>query len=102
MHRFRYLHRELARGHEDQHRDLTVRAGPTWVSDQDAVALRGESLDGGQCEGRGLAGTRGCLGEDVASREQLRDGFPLDRCRLLVAQLGERGDELGGEPKALE
>ena len=57
----------------------------------------GEPLQERQREGRGLAGAGRGLAEQVAAREQRRDRLALDRGRLLVAEVGERGEQLGAE-----
>ena len=66
---------------------------------------RVDPLQHRQRERRGLAGAGGRLAEQVAAGEQERDRLALDRRRLLVAEVGERLQQLGpkaevGEPVA--
>jgi NAD(P)H-dependent flavin oxidoreductase YrpB (nitropropane dioxygenase family) len=82
------LDRELSRRDEDErHRVARVFA----------TAVGAEALEDRECERRGLAGARGSLAEQVAPREQRRDGLALDRRRLLVAELREGALELGAQ-----
>ena len=55
---------------------------------------RAEPLQDRQREGRRLAGAGRRLPEQVAAREQRRDRLALDRRGLLVAQSGERFEQL--------
>ena len=56
----------------------------------------------GKGEGRRLARAGRRFGEDVATLQQRRDRLPLDRRRLLVAQLGERGDQRTVDAQGVE
>ena len=85
------LHGELA-GRDDDEGAGAVGSGR---ADRDALEDR-------QREGRGLAGAGRRLGEDVAAAEQQRDGLALDRRRLLVAQVGDRGEQALVEVEAGE
>ena len=76
------LHRQLA-GRDDDEGARAVGAGR---ADRDALEDR-------QGEGRGLAGAGRRLGEDVAAVEQQRDRLALDRRRLLVAEVGDGGEQ---------
>ena len=91
MDRLGHLHRELARRHEDEPANPPVPA-----------IVPGDPVDRRKGEGRRLARAGRCLGEDVATLQQGRDRLPLDRRRLLVAQLRERGDELTVDPQREE
>ena len=82
MDRLGDLHRQLARRHEDEPANPSV-----------ATIVPGDQADRWKREGRRLARAGRRFGEDVASLEERRDRVPLDRRRLLVAQLGERGDQ---------
>ena len=53
-------------------------------------------------ECRRLARTGRCLGKDVATLQQWRDRLPLDRRRLLVAELAKRGDQRRVDPQGVE
>ena len=59
-----------------------------------------DALEHRQREGRGLAGARRRLGEQVAAGEQQRDGLALDRRRLLVAEVGDGGEQAVVQPEA--
>ncbi len=83
VHRLGDLHGELARRHEHE----AVGAAPVLGAEgRDAVQHR-------EREGRGLAGPRGRLGEEVAALEQQRNRFALHGRRLLVAERGDRRDD---------
>ena len=82
MDRLGDLHRKLARRHEDEPANPSV-----------ATIVPGDSADRWKREGRRLARAGRRFGENVASLEERRDRVPLDRRRLLVAQLGQRGDQ---------
>ena len=91
MDRLGHLHRELARRHEDEPANPSV-----------ATIAPGDPLDPGKREGRRLAGAGRRFGEDVATLQEWRDRLPLDRRRLLVAQLAERGDQRRVDPQGVE
>jgi hypothetical protein len=81
------LHGQLARGHEDEGDDAgALRQGARGVHDGDA-------------EGRGLAGAGAGLGQQVAAREEVRDGLRLDGRGCLVPH---RGDGVEGRGAELE
>ena len=67
------LHRQLASGYENQCAEAFRHCG-----------VRSEEVQQRQREGSGLAGTGCRLTENVATCEQRRDRFLLDRSRLLV------------------
>ena len=73
--RFGDLHRQLARGDEDQ---TTNRAL--------VVCRRSDALHHREREGRRFAGACRGLPEHVAAREERRDGLALNIGRLLVAK----------------
>jgi hypothetical protein len=56
----------------------------------------------GQREGRRLAGAGGGVAQQVASRDQVRDGLQLDGRGLLVAEFGQGGEELVTQPEVAE
>ena len=86
----RHLDGELAGGHEDE-------------ADRCALgAVRGEHLEDRQGEGRGLAGAGGGLAEQVAPGHQRRDRLLLDRRGLLVAEAGQRLQQLRPQPEVVE
>jgi hypothetical protein len=82
VHRLGDLHRELARGDEDERRRTLARIG-----------VRRHQMQQRKRERRGLARARRGLAEHVATGEQRRDRFALHRRRFLVAERGERIDE---------
>ena len=84
-----HLHGELAGGHEDEGDGLGGGAGH-------------DALEDGQGEGRGLAGAGGGLAEQVPARDERRDGLGLDRRGLLVAERGERAEQLGAQAQVGE
>ena len=77
--RLRDLDRELARRRQHQCLEL----GPADV----------ESLQDGQRESGGLAGSRLRLADEIASGEERRDGAALNGGRRFVAELRERRQE---------
>ncbi len=85
------LHRELTRRDEDEggRREAAPGLAPDPVEDRER-------------ERRRLAGPRGCLRENVTSREERRDRLSLDGRRLLVAQGRELPNEPVVEPEARE
>ncbi len=85
------LHRELARGHEDEDPDGMSRRREA------RVRVVSEAVEDRQEECRGLAGPGLGRREDVATREHLRNGRLLDRGGGLVALLGGQLDEIGRE-----
>ncbi len=91
MDRLGHLHRELARRHEDEPANPPV-----------AAIVPGDPVDRGKGEGRRLARAGRRFGEDVAALQEWRDRLALDRRRLLVAKLRERGDELTVDPQREE
>ena len=108
--RLGHLHRELARGREDERRGTaapvpsTRRAATLDRAAGLAVrveALR-EALEDRQGEGGGLAGAGRRLGEQVPALEQGRDRGQLDGRGLLVAEGGERAQETGIEREGRE
>ena len=66
------------------------------------LALGVEVLEQRQAEGGGLAGAGLRLADHVVAGEQLRDRLLLDRGRLLVAELVERGLDLGLQAQVAE
>ena len=85
------LHRQLAGG--DQHE----RAGRGA-----ATGMGVEVLQQWQREGCGLAGARGRLAEQIVTGDHRRDRLALDRRGLLVAEVVERGQQLGTEVERSE
>ena len=81
----RHLRAQLARGTEDQ--GLRVPFAPF------------ELLQDRQGEGRRLPAAGGRLSNQVAARQQQRNGARLDGRRLGEAQLGHHLTEGGGEPE---
>ena len=72
----------------------------TSTSTDGSARLRGvDALQRRQGERRGLAGARGRLAEQVVAGDQVRDGLALDRRRLLVAEVGDRLEQLGAQPE---
>src|SRR5258708_5944818 len=84
------LHRQLPGRHENE---STRRVASLF-------SQRGNVLDDRQRERGGLAGSGGGLSEEVAAREQGRNGFALDWSRLFVPQLGERLENGVVEPES--
>ena len=82
MNGFGHLHCELAGGHEDQGGRAVTGGRP-----------RSQAVEQRQGEGRGFAGPRRRLREDVASTEEGRNGSDLDGRRLLVAEVREAGEQ---------
>ena len=91
MDRLGHLHRKLARRYEDEPANPSV-----------ATIVPRDSGDRWNSEGRRLARARRRFGENVATLQERRDRVPLDRRRLLVAQLGQRGDEVAPNPQGVE
>ena len=86
----RHLDGELAGRHEDE-------------ADRGAFgAVRGQQLEDRQGERRGLAGAGGGLAEQVLAGQQGRDRLPLDGRRLLVAEAGQRAQQLRPETQVVE
>ena len=83
------LHRELARGHEDQGADRV--AGRR----ERRVRVRPEAIEDRQRERGGLAGAGLGRREDVASGEDEGDGGFLDRRRGGVALFGDGLEQIG-------
>ena len=82
VHRLGDLHRQLARGHEDQ------RGGArAWIG------VGGDEVQQRERERGGLSGSRCGLAKDVAAGEQRWDRLALYWGRLLVAERRERVDE---------
>ena len=79
-HRLADLYREFTGG--DEHEDL-------WFAPVDGV----DHLQRRQRERRGLARAGRRLTEQVATCQQERDRLALDRRRLLVAEVVERGQQ---------
>src|SRR6185369_11162321 len=75
------------------------RARVRWAAGRRAGA---QAVQQRERERGGLAGAGRGLAEEVAALQQRADGRALDRGRLLVAQGGERADELVGEAQVLE
>ena len=88
VHGLGHLHGELARRRHDQ-RLHRARCGI-------------EPLDQRQRERRGLAGAGGGAAQHVAAGQKQRDRPRLDRRRLLVAELLEHAQHLGGKAERLE
>ena len=78
VHRFRHLHRELARGHENQGTQALARLG-VWR----------DMMEQGQRERSGFPRTRRGLPQEIASSEQRRDRLALHGRRLFVAERGQ-------------
>ena len=89
VHRLRDLHRKLTRRNEDQ----GGRTGAVTVD---------HTLQDRQSERGRLARSRRGLTQQISTLEQRRDGLTLDGCRLLVAQLGERREQLRAESQVHE
>ena len=83
VNRLRDLHRQLAG--RDEHQPAGRPLG---------LGVAGEALQQGQREGGGLSGARRRLGEQIPAGDQQRDGFALDRGRLLVSERGHCGGQL--------
>ena len=90
--RLRDLHGELARRHEHE----PAHSGTL------AIATITDALQERQSKGGGLPGSSRRLTEDVAPREQRRNGLSLNGSRLLVPERGQRGDERIGEAEGSE
>ena len=90
------LHRQLARGHEDQgaHRVAGRR--------ERGVGVRPQPVEDGQGEGRRLAGAGLGGGEDVAALEDERDGRGLDRGGGGVALLGDGLQQIGRQAERVK
>ena len=96
LHALGDLDGELARRRQDQaadrmagRRERGVRLGP-------------EPVEDGEGEGRRLAGTGLCSGEDVLALEHQRDRPLLDRCRLGVALLGDCPQHFAGQAQLVK
>ena len=87
------LERELAGRGQDQRADDARAAGRT---------RRMEALEHRQHEGGRLAGAGLGAGEDVAAREDERDGLGLDGGGFRVALVGDGTEELGRQPELIE
>jgi hypothetical protein len=86
---FRHLHGQLAGGNEDERGgSLGARAFSGSDPLQDREGERGR-LPGA---GRGLS-------EEIAAGQKGRNRLALDRCRLLVPELRERGEQSRIEPE---
>jgi hypothetical protein len=83
VNRLRDLHRQLAG--RDEHQPAGRPLG---------LGVAGEALQQGQREGGGLSGARRRLREKVPAGDQQRNGFALDRGRLLVSERGHCGGQL--------
>ena len=88
---FGHLHGQLACRHEHE---TARRAAPG--------GRGGETLDDWQSEGGRFACAGRGLRHDVAAFDQQRNGFALDRRRLLIAQLRDRFDERLGQAERSE
>jgi hypothetical protein len=75
VHRLGNLHRQLTRGHKDQPGGLSCV--PFFLADP--VQHR-------KCKCRGFSGACGRLAEQILSRDQQRNRFPLNGCRLFIAE----------------
>ena len=64
--------------------------------------VRGQPLEDRQREGGGLAGAGGGLAEQVAALDQRRDRLLLDRRGLLVAERGQRLQQLRPQAEVVE
>ncbi len=101
MDRLGHLHRELARGHEDESRHLAIGAGRVKADIGRAACCAGErqAMQRRERERGGLAGAGRRFGEQVAAFHQRRDRLALDRRRFLVPEVGERGQQPRIEPE---
>ncbi len=91
-----HLYGELTRGDHDQGADGMPGRGEA------GVRMRLEPFEHGKCERGGLA--RPGLGpsEEVATRQDQRDGLGLDRCRLRVPFLCHGPEQLGTQAEGRE
>ena len=81
--RLGHLHRQLARRHEDE-----GGGGRTTAPDRQRVQQR-------EGEGGGLSGAGRRLPDEIATFDEVGDGFPLHRRRLFVAELDQGVEQLG-------
>src|SRR5690606_26515592 len=86
-----HLHGELPGGDQDQE--------PAPPRPERVV---GEVLQKGQREGRGLAGARCRLAQEIAPLEERGDRGGLDRRGLFIAERGERFDQARAQPETFE
>jgi hypothetical protein len=90
MHRLRYLHGQLTRGHQDQGHRLSP---PSLASD---------TLQNRQRERRRLPGPGRRLPEQIPSLQQGRNRLALDRCGLLITETRKGPEQLGTQPQVGE
>ena len=95
-HALLHLHRELARGHEDEAAHRMARGR---VAD---VGFRSEQLQHRQSEAGGLAGAGLGGAEEISACEDYGNGLRLDGGRYGVTLLGDCAEQLGREPEILE
>ena len=88
--RLGHLHRQLPGRHQHQRHRVARRRG------------RRHPLQQRQRERGRLARAGGRLAEQVLPVQQRRDRLPLDRGRLLVAEGGQRAQQLGAQPEIRE
>ena len=88
--RLGHLHRQLAGRHE--HEGGGRRAS---TADIERVKQR-------QGERRSLAGAGRRLTDEIASLDEMGDRLPLHRSRLLVAEFGQRVEQLAAQPEGGE
>ena len=81
------LHRQLAGGHQHQRHRVA------------AAAVAGSRCSSGSANAAVLPVPVAAWPEQVPTLQQRRDRLPLDRRRLLVAEGGERAQQLGAQPE---
>src|SRR5512146_446910 len=94
VHRFGDLHRQLARRNEDE-----CARPPRLVGD---AAIVVDAFEQGKRECRRFSRAGGSLAEQVTSREKRRNGFALNRRRLLVAERRQGIEQLRRKPETGE
>ena len=67
-----------------------------------ATAADVERVEERQGERRRLAGAGRRLADEIVSGDEVRDRLALDRRRLLVAELGQRVEQLGSQAEVGE
>ena len=90
MHRLSDLHAQLPGGGEHQ------------CSGQARLAMVGQCVDDGQCEGSGLSGAGGCLAHEVDTGEHGWNRLLLDGGGGFVAKISESGHQLLAKAQSCE